>query len=628
LVAIKDVILTLAFWLLVLGISLGLGQRLLKALALPLITPFEQRLFGFGLGAGALAYVVLALGLSALLNRIILVFLIIGLSWWLAPEFRELVRALLGMPRGMSRWWSGAPNLERSVAVLTGLIALVAVANALAPPWDYDGLMYHLVGPRRFLDAGRLFPDPDNWYINGPFAVEMLFTLGMAFGDDVYPKLLHVSMGGLLVASTFVAGRRWLGSKEAWLAVAVLLSVPLLPILASFAYIDLGWSAYEFLAIIGVIVAWQTGSRRWLVVAGTMMGLALASKYLALMGLALLALLVLILQRRDGWRAMMVSGMHFIAPAILIGAPWYVKNWLWLRNPVFPFFIGGLGWNRARLELYTSFLSSFGTGRGLWDYLLLPLNIYLHHDRFGAVLNRINIPSVLFPLALLYPLRRGHPVVTTLLWLAAFRFAVWAVGSQQIRFLFPVYPALALAVAFAISRLQGDFRRPWLARSLFPPLAVGLMVVPLAYGISLAWSMQVPATLLGLESRGDFLRRNVTAFEVLSTVSERPSGERVLLLGDGRSYYCAQDCLPDPEHFRWAAALGTMATCEDLSLWMSANRVSYVLLNLQDLDFLLQHDPSSKLRLATDLVANAVTAGCLRRAAGDDSAVIYELAQH
>ena len=430
-----------------------------------------------------------------------------------------------------------------------------------------------------------------------------------------------------MVAATFVAGRRWLGSREAWLAVAVLLGVPLLPILASFAYIDLGWSAYEFLAVMAVIMGWRTESHNWFAVGGMMMGLALGSKYLALMGLALLAPLVLISMRRRGWQAMMVSGIHFMAPAVLIAAPWYLKNWLWLKNPVFPFFLGGTGWDPARLKLYVSFLDSFGVGKGLREYLLLPLNIYLRHERFGAVANRIDIPSVLFPLSLLYPFKRGHPVLTALISLAAFRFALWALGSQQTRFLFPVYPALALAAAFAMSRILGEFKSLRLARSLFCTMAVGLMVIPLFYALSIAQNTRVPATLVGLESKRDFLRRNVTAYEVLSRVADGPGRERVLLLGDGRSYYCAQDCLPDPEHFRWAAAISTMVTCEDLSSWMSRNRVSHILMNWEDLDFLLQHDPSTKLRQASDLIATAVTDGCLRLVVADEKAAIYELAR-
>ncbi len=624
-IAIRDTTLTLALWMLILALSLVLGLRLMRGLSPPQTMGMESHVFGFALGIGSLGYIALALGLAGLLSRGAIIVVLIGLSWWLAPELHDLGRGIRKIPRRVKAWWKTSPTSEHAIALLAGSIALVGLINALSPPWDYDGLMYHLVGPKMALEAGRLLPDTDNWYINGPFTMEMVFALGMAFGDDIFPKLIHFSMGILLVAATFVVGRRWLSLKEAWIATAVLLSVPILPVLASFAYIDLGWSAFEFLAMGAVWIWWRGRSRRWLALGGLLMGFALGSKYLALPGLALLALFVVLATRKKGWRAIILSGFSFVGPAALVGIPWYLKNWMWLGNPIYPFFFGGGGWSAERLDLYTSFLDSFGTGRDARDYMLLPVNIFMHHERFGAVLNRINIPSVLFPLALLVPFRRDHPVMLAMIALAVGRFGLWSLGSQQIRFLLPVYPAYALAVAFVIFRILGDSEsRPRVLSSL-QALAVGLMIVPLFYALSIGWSTRALHVLLGFETKQAFLERNVTAFVALSDVSERQATAAVLLLGDGRGYYCAPNCLPDPDHFRWAAALGPLRTCQDLSGWMLRNRVSHILMNWQDLDFLLQHDPSGSLRQATEVVTRAVHEGCLQVASEGADSTLYEL---
>ncbi len=350
------------------------------------------------------------------------------------------------------RAWLAGRSSNRLSAVSTAILILglaigaLSLIHALGPPWDYDGLMYHLLGPKLFLEAGRVFPNTDNWYINGPFTIEMIFTVGMAFGDDVFPKLIHYAFGVLLVLATYAFGRRWVGSQAAWLAVAVLLTLPTLPVWAAFAYIDLGWSLYEFLAIMMAILWLQDRDTKHLIAAGALLGLAMGSKYLGLHGLLVLGVFVVIALRKAGWHQIVRSGLSLSVPALLVASPWYIKNAVWFGNPVFPFYFGGVGWDPQRLEFYTAYLDTFGVGRELLDYLLLPWNMYVQHERFGAVMNRIDVPSLLFPLLIAYPfLQQKKRPLGWLFGISGLRFVLWATGSQQIRFLLPIFPALAIA---------------------------------------------------------------------------------------------------------------------------------------------------------------------------------------
>ena len=75
--------------------------------------------------------------------------------------------------------------------------------------------------------------------------------------------------------------------------------------------------------------------------AGAMMGFALGIKYLALLPLVFLAGLALM-------RKLPLRGtLAFVMVAVVIGSPWYIKNVVWMRNPVYPFaysiFPGGAG---------------------------------------------------------------------------------------------------------------------------------------------------------------------------------------------------------------------------------------------------------------------------------------------
>ena len=452
-VAVRDLAFTLALWVLFLAISTGIGLRIIRYLALPGISSLESLLYGFALGVGALAYILLGLGLIGYLNTGVIAVLIIGLSWLLAPELSKLVKDLLELGLRAYRVWQAAGTTGKVAALVAVAIGVLTFVNALSPPWDYDGLMYHLVGPKLFLDAQRVFPHPDNWYVNGPFTVEMLFTVGMSFGDDVFPKLVHYSMGLLFLGATYSIASRWLSQKTALLSVAILLTVPILPVLASIAYIDLGWSPFEILGLGALLIWWRERSQRWLLLGGTMIGLAAGSKYLGLMGMAVLGGFVLFSTLKLGWRKSLRAGLSFGLTAAIVAAPWYVKNVIWFDNPIFPLVFGGPGWDALRLELYSAYLYSFGAGRGLIDYLLLPWNVYTRCEEFGTVMNRIDIPSMLF-LILVLVWKWPNQIARALLLLAGARFVLWSLGSQQIRFLLPIYSALAIGAAYVIERLE------------------------------------------------------------------------------------------------------------------------------------------------------------------------------
>jgi hypothetical protein len=182
-------------------------------MAPPGLSRLEDLLFSFALGLGALGYANLTLSLAGLLNKTAIALLLLAASLWVGTDKAAGLRALRSARATAASLWKEAGWLGRSVGLVAALIAVLSFLHALSPPWDYDGLMYHLVGPRLFLEAGRLFPYPENWFINGPFTIEMVFTVGMAFGDDVFPKLIHFSLGVLLVAATYAAGKRWVGLR-------------------------------------------------------------------------------------------------------------------------------------------------------------------------------------------------------------------------------------------------------------------------------------------------------------------------------------------------------------------------------------------------------------------------------
>lgn len=325
----------------------------------------------------------------------------------------------------------------------------------------------------------------------------------------------------------------------------------------------------------------------------------MGSKYLGLMGFVLLAILPTLALLRTNWRSGLMRSVELSVPALIIAAPWYVKNLFWFGNPIYPLVFGGPRWDEQRLDLHMAYLNSFGVGRGLLEYLLLPWNIYSKHEQFGSVMNRIDIPSVLFPLILFFPIRNRHPAVRTLLWLAVGRFALWSLGSQQIRFLLPIYPALAIGAADLSSRPPGGKPAYFLLGRLFPALATGLMLIPLFYQIRIAAQFNPTKVAIGAESRRSYLSRIVKDYPAIRDFQrDCDESSRLLMLGDGRGYWCVPQCLPDLDHFRWARQIVNLENDAELCGWFAAQGATHILFSLEDLDSLLQHDPTSIMEKA------------------------------
>ena len=626
-VALRDGALSIAHWLAFLLVASSAGFWLLRKLAPPDLGELENVLFASALGLGQMAYLAFGLGLSGLLYPVVIDALLIATAFLTEPDLRQLSRLLMSLTRGLRAWLkSGSPLRPASVAVM-GLIALFAMIHALGPAWDYDGLMYHLPGPTYFLANHRILPNLENWYVNGPFTVEMLFTYGLAHGDVVFAKLIHYALGWLYVTSAVAVARRWLGTREAWLSAVILMGIPTLPIWAAFAYVDLGWASFEFLAAASALVWWQTGSRRWLLLAGLLAGLAMGSKYTGLAGFAALSFLVAVMGWRAGLRRLLGNVSLFAGVAAVVASPWYLKNWLWFGNPVYPLYLGGPGWDAERLRLYMAYLGSFGAGKTLTDWILLPLNIYARNAQFGAVMNQIDVPSLLFPLLILYPLRRVPRVLSPLLAFAAGRTVLWALSSQQTRFLLPVFPALAVATAHLVNGLvpRRPGRMPW--HFFLPTLAVALSGLTLFYQVVVLveYAPHLPAG--GWESSRQFLRRVVRDYPAVDFINRSlPPSARALQLGDGQAFYCSEKCVADPDHFRWAAQINRFSSAADFVNWMTDQGFTHLLLSWEDIDFLLQHDPTSTMLGAVRRLREWMPTECIRVVYSDEWSTLAEVA--
>jgi hypothetical protein len=613
----------LALLLLTLSVASVVGNRLLAFFFKQITGDEALQLFALPLGLGVLSYAFLALAVVGLFKPwiifgVLLIFWMTHLrAWW---DFID--RISIHKTRAL---WGQTQPASRVLLVLVAVIYALKTMHAFAPPVSYDALMYHLVAPNEILDAGKMITFPQNWPANGPLTIQMLFTIGLVFQSGSFARLLHLSLGFILLYSLYYAGKVLHSHGVGLFAALILVGIPIFPSWASWAYADMGWALFELLAFFALIRWSQNHEKAWMMLSGLCCGLAAGSKYLGLSAVGIGTIFVLFGFRREGLKVTVLSTLQYAVLALGVASPWYLKNLVLLGNPIYPFLLGGDGWNPARVDLLVRYHQSFGTGRTLLDFILLPYNMYAQHGRFSTFGGSIEIPSLLFPIALLYPLKRDRRMDAVGI-LAILRIIVWAAGSQQIRHLLPAFPLLSLLTAYTLFQANGKILERgwrWIAGMV---LTGGMVATSLTYAVITMMVYKPLPVVLGMESESSFLGRNVQDSPAIDYAnSHLPPDSKVFMLWDARTFYCGDRCLPDDDHSQWSRLVQESEDVLEIARGIKARGAEYILFSLSDVDFHLQHDPTKIHQHALDFFLEDFRPKCTALRYQDDWASLYQI---
>jgi hypothetical protein len=553
---------SLAVWLGITWLGAALGRRALAGL-LAGETPALRLSLSAGLGLGLLSLAALGLGLAGALHPAAAWGLVLVLGVLLRRELRASAADLRTTLSGSNPVLRSGDRFQGWLAVYMAGSLTVALLAALAPPTGWDALVYHMTGPRLFLEAGRVGHPIDLPYLGFPQLAEMQFALGMLLlGDGVAP-LLHFGYGLLAVLVTAGLAGRIFGRGAAWPAAALLLSVPSLLSLMSRAYVEATLLFYVTAAMYA-FVRWResraTADARpgsgWLWLAALFCGFSAGVKYTAVAVPVALGLSLIWSSRGDGLRQVAGRLVQFGAITAAVAAPWLLENWLTTGNPVYPFFLTGRYWDSWRAWWY----DRPGTGLAAtapWRMVIAPLEATVLGVEGGAPYDATLGPLLLAVAPLLALVWRGlkreeRAATGHLLLFFGLNYLLWLAGLArsallvQTRLLLPVFGVVAVLGAGALDRLA-VLRRPQLAVDWLVRAVVGLTLALLLFSNIAAFLRANPLPVaFGLESRDAYLERRLGAhYLAIRGVNALPADSHVVFLWEPRSYYCRVDCRPD-----------------------------------------------------------------------------------
>lgn len=405
-------------------VSCSLGYLLLRRIPVQLYR-IESLLFGFLSGSACLSLAIFAL--------------------CLVHQARGGVFLAGGAAAALAAVWKfrGEPDRKTlppapkafSIPFAVAFAAFLAIylIHAAAPEISPDGSGYHLGNVVRLQTHHGFDWKYYSLYSYFPQGMEMLFLPAFIFGRHSAAAMVHVAFLVSLALLIVCFGRRFGFPGAGYFASLAVFASPLLGKVGTSAYNDVAVAAMVF----GVFYLLelsrddeQTGP-----VAGLLAGFAFALKYTA----ALAVPFALLMRRPRSIR----EALRFSVPAAAMALPWIVRNWIWLGNPLAPFFnrwFPNAYFHTGSEDAYVAGLAHFEIPHW-WQ---IPLDITL----FGRY-----IPGSLGPVFLLAPIALvaiRFPLGRRLLAAAAV-FSLPICFNATTRFLIPALPFAALAMGMALA---------------------------------------------------------------------------------------------------------------------------------------------------------------------------------
>lgn len=525
---------TLGIFLLLFWVALLIGNFTLRFFRCLFHDRNEELIFSYGLGLIILSGMVLAGGATGhLTSRALWMGMgVLGAGGSLQiPHLFRLFRNREGSNAQdqESRWLQG---------ILWLVIAIIGL-RALVPIFDSDALAYHLSFPKDFLSLKRIDTAPHDVNSLFPFFTEMLYTLGLALGNEAAAQLFHWSLGVLLAFSLVNFFYRYFGSRN-WgrLSALFLLLTPGIFNEMSKALVDIAWAAYGFLSFYALVVGIPTKQKGWLLIAAIFLGALCGIKYLAVLSVLSTFGIFLFLCFHSGWRGGSISRWALAAGTgmILVSGYWYFQAFRVYGNPVYPYFNSLFG-----LEPLPITYEHVGKGSGILSLLLLPFNLTFFPARFDGWAEQIGPAYLIFFPFVFWGERTELRLALSLY--AGFFTLGWFCLAQATRFLYPILPFLVLLI---MSGFYSFYRAGKQTRASFP-IRMLFLVFLLNGSLLVYHSREGFPYLAGFESKDAFLEKRERSYGVAKFINENlPPDAKILNLEEPRMFYFKRTLVREP----------------------------------------------------------------------------------
>lgn len=513
----------------------GIGLVMLRGLGLTdRLAPIELAAWSFAFGFGGLGWLLFFFGIFGWLNQpALLALLCAGSAGLWAYNYRK--------PAAVAPEKSGLHLKWLLITALTATLAM-DLMGGVSPPVDADSLAYHFTLPKLYLQAGHIVFIPRTSTGAAPFLGQMTYVPALGLGGETALTLWTMVSGWGAALLVFAVANRFMDKTRSFFTALVFLTLPATLYGAGSGQMEIRNIFMTLPAGVCVYLAAKTGLLRYALAGGLATGFFMASKYTGLLFAA--ACGMVLLMQRDWLKHGAVFGMA----ALVAGTQWFVWNWHYTGDPVWPLLTGWFGigdsdiWSlefhewfkegmfQANLAVPSSFywflaypfvatfdgLHSFESGRtGLGPIWVLAAPLAL----VGCWQNRRNIPS-------------SFLVRVALVGLLFYAFWFFTGSSQRIRFLLPVVPLLLIPLVAVSAQIASKYQ---LKKELMGIFLITLMI---QLGGQVVFTEAYMKYLFSGQTRHEFLHQNLTHYAIADWVNTNLSQQdKVLTIHRHMTFY-------------------------------------------------------------------------------------------
>ncbi|VAW42713.1 hypothetical protein MNBD_GAMMA01-898 [hydrothermal vent metagenome] len=339
--------------------------------------------------------------------------------------------------------------IEHAGLVVVILLLLIPdTYGVFLPETGSDAMRYHLPYARLYVENQGLVVNEFLRYPVFSHNINLAYSLGYLYQGDfqggVLARLFNVFFLILLAIGLYSLTANRFNKIMAFFASAILIKVKMLRVLMISAYVDIGLAVFIF-ACIYFIYLWQKDQQdKWLYLAALMLGLALGTKYLALVWLLPITFWVFVTNK--SWK----NTYQFFILALLIGSPWYIRNMIISGNPIHPFaqsFFGYWLWQpEDMIEQTRDLLDTNGVAKTIWNLVKLPWLMATEYSFKISPLNWFLAAGI--PL-MVFAVKMGRFFIYMAVFIL-FNLIFWFYTSQIMRYFIVLLPMLAIFAAYPL----------------------------------------------------------------------------------------------------------------------------------------------------------------------------------
>ncbi len=451
------------------------------------------------------------------------------------------------------------------------LIIIVEIILGLTPPIARDALIHHLAIPKLWLINGGFYDIKWAEFSYYPMTVDLLYLIPLYFHNDIIPNFIHMSFGIGTAWLIYNYLNNRLGRIAGLLGALIFLSTPMVIRLSTMAYVDLGLAFFTTASILAFI-RYRDGEFKefkWLFLSSLAMGMALGTKYNALIAWFFLSLTIVYVYSKDTglqWKAIR-CGIIFFLISLFVFSPWLIKNIILTGNPLYPLFNGLFNINSIPApdgaysvvsgDSYSGIfqIREIMYGESFWETLLLPIRFFFQGQDdsfryFDGVLNPILIilPPFVFMNKSFYRDKLFFMSFAVFFILMAF-----FLDQIRIRYILPAVPILSiLTVMGLINILNWTKNLSIRLKSVLAIVVLFIFIVIMSkngfYIKNYYQNISPMNYILSKESKDDFLSRHDHSYPPIKYINKfTPESARIRpLFVTARGYYLERSYEDDP----------------------------------------------------------------------------------